>query len=148
MEREAIIKFDGCVIRSQDKVEDATIGYQLHTVRDGHLGGKGERVVNEIGVEEIYSTHTEYFALLQGLKYARRRISNPKDYNLRVQGDAISVLKCVDPESETTTSVSHLKIYVDQIQDQFKYFNRVESVDKISSEANPAHHNAKGPLGN
>lgn len=148
MDNIVTIKFDGCVIRKQEEVKDATIGYQVHTNKDGHIGGGADRVINNIGVDEIYSTHTEYFALLQGIKYARDILNNPEEYRLKIQGDAISVLKCVDPSSETSTGVSHLQIYANQIRKQFTYFSGDPIVEKINSSSNPAHHNAKGPLGN
>lgn len=140
-----LIKFDGCVVRSDNSLKKATVGYEIHTPKEGKLVSSGKDVTNEITYDNVYSTDTEYYALLVGLRVARDISQRLDDtYHLRIQGDAQNVLRCVDPSREDSPSSSNHINLVSQIQELFNFFDGNPQFQKINSESNSAHYNANG----
>lgn len=140
-----LIKFDGCVVRRNNELKKATVGYEIHTPKEGKLASSGRDVTNEITYDNVYSTDTEYYALYTGLQVARDIAQRLDDtYHLRIQGDAQNVLRCVDPSRDDNPSSSNHINLVNKIQRLFGFFDGNPQFQKISSESNSAHDNANG----
>lgn len=142
-----LVKFDGCLVKDNGDLVNATVGYEIHTPNEGKIVSSGKNVTDELSsrLDEVHSEHTEYYALLTALEVARDvSLGYDKRFNLRIQGDSRNVLNCTDRRKDHfPTKQSYIEI-IEEIQELFNNFNSYPDFQEIDADSNSTHYNANG----
>jgi hypothetical protein len=142
-----LVKFDGCLVKEDEKLINATIGYEVHIRDEGKIVSSGKNVTDELKsrLNDVHSEHTEYYALLTALEVARDvSMGLDKRFDLRIQGDSRNVLNCTDERKDDfPTDQSYISI-IEDIRDLFDKFDSYPHFQEIDSNSNSTHYNANG----
>lgn len=142
-----LVKFDGCLVKEDKQLINASVGYEIHIRDEGKIVSSGKNVTSELEsrLDKVHSEHTEYYALLTALEVARDvSMGLDKRFNLRIQGDSRNILNCTDERKDHfPTDPSYISI-IEDIRELFDNFDSYPHFQEIDSESNSTHHNANG----